>query len=786
MKLCFLVPLFRFTDDKDRTYLCGIHMSAAPAAPGNVFVSGDVVISNPKESAALFALIVILSVLLENLISSLREHRSKHVKLLFLQLSEEVLIVGTISLLFVFVVQTVDNMPARWILLFRWTQTVLFFLVVFFVCGIIFISWLIHFWLAKFDDIEKAVDLAALGSSVAQGTDLVQVAGSGGGASAVGSSRMGGGDLTAPLRTPATGSSSAASPDRRATHHRRLDYDELLELQLSWSQRMFVLLRRSFHEQLDALEESLLAATTSNRRQHATQQQKVLAHSLRKCGEAGISVSFVGYLRMRCQGTVVKFTDITWQCWLSLVFVAAANSVRLFLLPGRFQSRDISTLSTDDRVLNTVTYIFIIGWVPMTVYLVGLAMLYRNFSRYLQRLKTSSYHEQQGGHQTAGSGGEHDPHGHGGPSASPTKANGVWLPPKQLTAHLMGTYDDPSFYLLRSNRSFTLHILKVPILCTELYFAIFIGSMWGEISSTFGVKQLIVLPVALLPIVVILLSAPLAIGVTSVLTSLGSRLDRDSVVKVIGQQIKIDHHNFGATPTERGGSNSGTRPRGAGDEDEEDDRNSGIGDDDVEMIDALTREVNDGAAGGSGDASGRNRGNGGIDLEQLDSLLTAREQRRSQSNAVEAQLQQEVASCKARIRFLEDLCVTYGVPIGKTTSGDGRPAEFSIATLSANVNQVQEQNTRILEMQSRLVAFYRQQSALSSSAATWNSRSMGGVSGGARNGFDGSPQATIDTMMSSATRATPGSGMRPSRPLSTDASVASAHLNDFSRAAASL
>ena len=126
------------------------------ADTASLFTTGDVVLANPKESAALFAIVVGISVVLENVFGAFRENRSRFIKLLFLQISEEIMIVGVIGLFFVFVTQSIDNMPTRWLLLFRWIQTVLFFLMGFFILGVVCCALLSHRLIAWFRSEEVA------------------------------------------------------------------------------------------------------------------------------------------------------------------------------------------------------------------------------------------------------------------------------------------------------------------------------------------------------------------------------------------------------------------------------------------------------------------------------------------------------------------------------------------------------------------------------------------------------------------------------------------------------
>ena len=120
----------------------------------SIFVN-DVVIQNPKQSAVIFAVVVVLSVFMEVVFGFFRDHKSFYVRGVFLQLSEEVVIIGTIGLLFVFLVQSITSMPESWVLLFQYAQTVIFVMMVLFVAGAVstvLITRLLYKQIKRYED----------------------------------------------------------------------------------------------------------------------------------------------------------------------------------------------------------------------------------------------------------------------------------------------------------------------------------------------------------------------------------------------------------------------------------------------------------------------------------------------------------------------------------------------------------------------------------------------------------------------------------------------------------
>jgi hypothetical protein len=619
----------------------------------SLFVTGDVVLANPKESAALFAAVVVLSVLLENVLGVFRQHKSRFVKLLFLQISEEIMIVGVLGMLLVFTLQSIENMPPRWAVMLRWIQIVLFFFVMFFITRIVIVASVSQKVIQHFRSFDEAV---------AQGELEVDEHG-----------------------VP------------QAVH-------------LSSFQRCFFVLRHVFRRQADQLEAfqnatrdkrsdtmmtNLTAASPSGATVGAgsfppgvvddlgmSPAQRAVEKKLKKKHAAAAAaaaaspngilerftkkVLLVDYLQQQSQDTVVKFTDITWQCWFSLIFLAAFNSVRMFVLPGRLQSKPVSEYTVDDRVKNTMSYIFIIGWIPAVVYGVAFALLCRNFYRYIDRAEQSASGQAESeALKSDGTSGK----------AKGNVNSGVWLPPKQLTAQLMGrSFDDPCTYLLRGNRTYTLHMLKVPALMIELYFAMFAVGQWGQISATFGVRQVFILPLMFLPVAFIMATLPIGVLLVSILTSLGTRLNEPAVIRLALAKARSEGAITGAV--------SGAESQGT----------------ELAAIDDLALTI----AGGSGD---RPSGEMAGQLERIEALL---------QNTVTANLQRAMdvdggsaeatAKLRARVAFLEDLCVAHGVPIlNRDAAPGGGGNDASLATLCTSMAALQQQNSRLAEQQQLLL-----------------------------------------------------------------------------------
>jgi hypothetical protein len=396
------------------------------------------------------------------------------------------------------------------------------------------------------------------------------------------------------------------------------------------------------------------------------------------------SIPFAKYLEARTRNTLVKFTDVTWQCWLSLLFASSANSVRMFLLPASSQRP-----GADDyqRLVNHGTFIAILGWIPFLIFLVAVFLLFRRNADYVQSVNASQVRSSE-----TAAGGAPARAGNRNGGASPSvplldvelgdsgegasskadKVSNVWLPPKQLAGELVGELcEDPSVYLLRSNRGFTLHILKIPTIMIEFYFSIFVVGLWGEMSTKLGLNQIGLLPFALLPVLVIFCFLPHALLVVTVLTSLGCRLDEKELKRlVLRKELKVNAHGSAG-----GGG-------GEGDEDGEAEEE--------EKLNERSRDVKGAAGNGKPGSDGKSRTEG----SNSDGGLLQLPDRHGSvgSESMQSQeLQSKLTLLRLQLRYLEALCTELGVPSNDVVLDDEQLRELLLEEESGVSTDAPEQ-----------------------------------------------------------------------------------------------
>lgn len=257
-------------------------------------------------------------------------------------------------------------------------------------------------------------------------------------------------------------------------------------------------------------------------------------------------VPFSKYLYKRMRSIVVAFVDVTWQSWVSLILVSSVNSARLYLLPGQLQSKP--ALETDDYRKDIVSFIFVLGFGPMLGFLVAFVRLMRNFRWYLRsvrELRLKTFSTPPGGPEELDAGDtsadafmtrmqrrEEDNSGKKHVGAS------VWLPPEQLAGQLSGDlYEDPSRYLLRGNKSFTLHTLKIPALLVHYYWAIFVVKLWT--TGGLGAGEVIgYVLLGCIPVIIVFGLLPVGLFAVTCLMSLGVRIDSTLVCFTAARQAR--------------------------------------------------------------------------------------------------------------------------------------------------------------------------------------------------------------------------------------------------------
>eukprot|EP00759_Apiculatamorpha_spiralis_P019157 PhF_6_TR25319/c0_g1_i3/m.34974 len=100
-----------------------------------IYQVGDLVLDNPVEACSIFIFVIVFSALLEYLLHAAGNVDNKYFRIIFEAVCEEVMIVGVLALMLLFVGGTVASVspnPKRFTMIFNWAHMCLFFMSVFF------------------------------------------------------------------------------------------------------------------------------------------------------------------------------------------------------------------------------------------------------------------------------------------------------------------------------------------------------------------------------------------------------------------------------------------------------------------------------------------------------------------------------------------------------------------------------------------------------------------------------------------------------------------------------
>ena len=103
------------------------------STPSALYENGNVILDNPIESAAVFLAVVIMAACIEYLFGLSHEIQSKFYRSVFDTVSEEVLVLGSLSLLLTFGTSFAPTLSASWAVMIQWAHVCLLFMGIMFV-----------------------------------------------------------------------------------------------------------------------------------------------------------------------------------------------------------------------------------------------------------------------------------------------------------------------------------------------------------------------------------------------------------------------------------------------------------------------------------------------------------------------------------------------------------------------------------------------------------------------------------------------------------------------------
>jgi hypothetical protein len=224
--------------------------------------------------------------------------------------------------------------------------------------------------------------------------------------------------------------------------------------------------------------------------------------------DSSMGIRFSEYLAKLMRRNIVSLTDLTWVCWVCLATLVILNTLRSEATRQLSQIGDenLEDEQTDgQRVLQYLSFILVIGYGVLLLFLIIHHTLSRRLDNFLSKQKRPDNEQAM----TAMSS-----HDHGGEQGLITRDD----------------LEDSTAHLFRRSREATMELLQVIILSLEWFTATFFLSFSNEIVTYLGwyaAAPLFLL--AALPAIIFSVMLPWTLTVITLLSSLGTNLDEDSV-----------------------------------------------------------------------------------------------------------------------------------------------------------------------------------------------------------------------------------------------------------------
>jgi hypothetical protein len=200
------------------------------------------------------------------------------------------------------------------------------------------------------------------------------------------------------------------------------------------------------------------------------------------------SMKFADYLAAVEPQTVSGISDMGWRAWAALAVVVIMNGVRGLITV----SSDTVNVSKNQRAIDVFSFIILIGYGSLAVYLAMHFAIQNRAGRYVSE-----------------------------PAA--VQVGDKWAVSKPVELLFFGSFDT------------TAMAFQVVMLIQEWYVAVLVLGMMSQVFSTFGGLGVLILIAAFLPVVIVALMMPWSVTLISMLRWLGDSLDLERVRALVGQ-----------------------------------------------------------------------------------------------------------------------------------------------------------------------------------------------------------------------------------------------------------
>eukprot|EP00759_Apiculatamorpha_spiralis_P013701 PhF_6_TR20492/c0_g1_i2/m.29513 len=250
-------------------------------------------------------------------------------------------------------------------------------------------------------------------------------------------------------------------------------------------------------------------------------------------GRLPVVKAFGPYMKFRAKTILLQFCNFTSSAWIGLTSAGVMNCMRLYLLPGQLQSKPVEEITDTERGLNVLSFIMINGVMPAILFVCTTWFLQKGLLEYLKSPMTAS--EMSLRHASI-------------------KVNDefvVCVPTAALERALSDphTLRDPACRSFYGSLSLTIYFVQIPLVLLMYYTAVFILGSVYDITKNLDYSWWVLLPLAITPHCVVLYCIPYVVIVLTALTSMGCRLDRETLAiireaKTVEEAEKLPWQDF--------------------------------------------------------------------------------------------------------------------------------------------------------------------------------------------------------------------------------------------------
>lgn len=223
--------------------------------------------------------------------------------------------------------------------------------------------------------------------------------------------------------------------------------------------------------------------------------------------DASMGIRFSEYLAKLMRRNIVALTDLTWVCWVCLATLVILNTLRSEGTRRLSQLGDENlenAQTANQRVVQYLSFIVVIGYGILATFLTMHFLLSRRLNEFLNSNRA----------------------GGDGPNGANARPHGG----AEQGLLTRDDLEDSKAHLFRRSREATTEMLQVVILALEWYTATFFLSFSNEIVTNLGWGIAVPLFIAAaLPAIVFSVVIPWTLTIITLLSSLGTNLDEDSV-----------------------------------------------------------------------------------------------------------------------------------------------------------------------------------------------------------------------------------------------------------------